>query len=146
MGKSYKLKGRYNVEQVAARKRGEKLPLTLDFMPRGRTSFTIYVVAVRDHPNVTKVGRTTKARQRKYSYECWNLAAGDAITHWTEFTLNDEFVDLPALEKHILSSLDFSIYSGKEWFAAEPEDVVRVVDCLLAETGLNYEIESSNDN
>jgi hypothetical protein len=113
-------------------------PLATCFVPRGRTEYVIYAVNVRDHAGITKVGRTTKWANRRVAYANWNLALGDAITGERVFRLTDEFVDLVALEAHILNSLPFARFRGNEWFVGELDDVAREIDQILCASDLSY--------
>lgn len=113
-------------------------PLVRSFLPGGRSQSVIYAVTLHDHPGVVKVGRTAKWKQRRTAYENWNLRPGDGIADERVFVLTEEFVDLPALEKHILATLPFPLRSGTEWFTADLDDVARVIDQILTACGLSY--------
>lgn len=138
-----RVKSIYNDGQVAAYRRGEKLPMVKCAVPAGRTSYTIYAVCLREHPNVVKVGQTSKWAARRRVYEFWNLSKGDAIERAMRFVVNDEFVDLKRLESHILAAVGraFPLHYGAEWFRGDFDEVVRLMDRVMAETGLTYEIE-----
>jgi hypothetical protein len=134
----------YNWDAVAARKRGEPIRLSASCMvPQGRASFTIYAVALKEHPGVVKVGQTSKWASRLQSYRNWNLCKGDAVERATRFVMTDAFVDLRKLEAHILAAVGqvFPIHYGSEWFSADYDEVVRLIDRTLAESGLTYDIE-----
>lgn len=111
--------------------------LVRSFLPRGRSQFVIYVVELREHPGVVKVGRTTKWHQRRLSYARWNLRAdGDAIAREMTFVLADEYVDLPALEMGIIQASPFPLHHGAEWFRADFDEYCQFVDRFICETGL----------
>ena len=108
------------------------------FLPKGRSASVIYLVQVRDHPGVVKIGRTTKWNQRRKSYENWNLRAGDGIIRERTFVFTEEFVDLPALEKYLILSMPYEKAFGEEWFFAEFDEAVEHVENLVTETRLSF--------
>jgi hypothetical protein len=112
-------------------------PLVEDFMPAGRSEAVIYAVALKEHPGVTKVGRTCRWRNRRKVYESWNLRLG-AIAEERLFVLTDEYVHLPSLETYILANLPFERHFGNEWFAAEIDDVAKHIDRMLCEHEISY--------
>lgn len=117
---------------------GAPQPLVRNFLPRGRSESIIYAVVLREHPEVVKVGRTTRWANRRKAYACWNLANGDGILDERVFIITDEFVDLPHLEAHVLSAMPFPIRHGNEWFTADLDEVCRLIDQILCAAGLSY--------
>jgi hypothetical protein len=108
------------------------------FLPKGRTHQVIYVVCVRDHPGVVKIGRTSRWLHRRRVYANWNLSNGEAITHERTFCLTDEFIDLEKLEAEILSRAQYPLAHGYEWFRADFDDVCRFIDATLLELDITY--------
>lgn len=117
---------------------GDRGQLASSFIPAGRTASVIYAVVLVEHPDLVKVGRTTRWETRRKSYANWNLRNGDGIAEERVFTISESFVDLPKLEAHVLASMPFPIRHGAEWFAADLDEVCRVIDRLLCEAGLSY--------
>ena len=72
------------------------------------------------------------------TYENWNLRHGDGVLEERVFCLTEEFIDLPALEEHILDSLEYPRRPGREWLVAPLEDVARQIDRMLCEVGFSY--------
>lgn len=133
----------YNTREISAYKRGAKLPLVACSVPNGRTSYTIYAVALSEHQGIVKVGQTSRWKSRLSNYQNWNLANGDAVERYTRFAFYDAFVDLRQLEAHVLESVrrEFPVYRGSEWFSGDYDEVVRLIDRTIAATGLSYDIE-----
>jgi hypothetical protein len=107
------------------------------FVPRGRTESVIYAVTLKEHPGVTKVGRTRKWSSRRKDYDTWNLSS-EAIEAERIFCITEDYVDIAALEEHILDRLPFPRRFGREWLVADIEDVARLIDQMLCEAGLSY--------
>lgn len=115
-----------------------KVPLARSFVPRGRTAQVIYAVSVKPQPGVVKVGRTTRWKSRRQTYDTWNLTTA-AIEAERVFTLTEEFIDLERLEHHILDCLPFPLHFGREWFKADDiDDVARAIDRILVEHDISY--------
>lgn len=112
--------------------------LVRDFTPRGHSHACIYAVVLRDHPEVTKVGRTAKWRNRRKAYADWNLSNGDGILAERTFIITEEFVDLALVEEAILDELPFSRHYKREWYKADIEEVERAIDRILCGMGLSY--------
>lgn len=109
------------------------------FIPTGKSVAVIYVVSVKEHPGVVKLGRTMRGwKQRRREYANWNLRAGDGIDREMVFTLTEEFVDLARLEAAILESMPFPQRSGREWFVADFDEVCRLVDKFLCQHEVSY--------
>lgn len=117
---------------------GGKGPWVGSFLPRGRSQYILYAVALSEHPGVTKVGRTTRWDRRRASYARWNLSDGDAIAAEQTFVITEEFVDLAKLEAALLAGLPFPTRHGREWFVADFDDVCRAIERFLCEHGLSY--------
>lgn len=62
----------------------------------------------------------------------------DAILREATFVITDEYVDLPKLEKAILEAIPFKLRSGTEWFIADFDEVVRLIERFLSETQLTW--------
>ncbi len=114
-------------------------PFATDFAPSGRSHYCIYAVVVKDHPEVTKVGRTNKWKSRRNGYANWNLAKGDGIVQERVFIITDEYVDLVKLENAILKSCPFPIRFGSEWFRAEFDDVCQYIERFLCAAAISYD-------
>ena len=129
------------LEKVLARNDGWSEPWrgrVRNFVPKGRSVFVLYAVTLREHPEVVKVGRTTRWNNRRVAYANWNLSDGDAILFERTFTITEEFVDLPALEKALLGWLPYPLKHGYEWFVADFEEACREIDRFLCEARLSY--------
>lgn len=127
-----------NSQMQAALRKRQKAPVRC-FVPRGRSSAVLYIVALKEHSGVVKVGRTTRWKNRRVFYDTWNLTPSGAIAAERVITITEDYVDLPALEAALLNWLEFPMKHGREWFIAEFEDVSRAVDEFLNETGLSYD-------
>ena len=109
------------------------------FVPVGRSVAVLYVVSVKEHPGVVKIGRTMrgwKTRRREYAF--WNLCAGDGIDREMVFTITEEFVDLARLEAELLGAMPFPLRSGREWFVADFDEACRLVDQFLCQHEVSY--------
>ena len=74
-------------------------------VPNGRSSAVLYVVTLKEHAGVVKVGQTQKWGNRRKSYANWNLRPGDAIKAERAFVLTEQFVDLLRLECELIAQL-----------------------------------------
>lgn len=108
------------------------------FAPSGRSDAVIYVVIVADHPNLVKIGRTTRWSNRRKHYQNWNLRPGDGILHERVFRITDEYVDLALVEAAILSACGFKIAHGREWFETDLDTASRYIDQWLCENDFSY--------
>jgi hypothetical protein len=113
-------------------------PFAKCFVPRGRTSAVIYAVSLKEHPLVTKVGRSARWQQRRRAYDCWNLAPGDAVENFRTYTFTEDWVDLEGIERFVLDALQFPRRFGKEWLDAPFEDVVPRLDEVIEGLGLSF--------
>ncbi len=111
------------------------------FAPKGKSGLFIYAVVLEEHPEVVKIGRTVRWSSRRNQYANWNLHDGDAIRHEVVFTINDEFIDLAALEAEILSRATWKRRHGTEWFNADVDDVKKHIEEVLCEAGISYIVE-----
>ena len=112
------------------------------FTPKGRRSPIIYAVSLAEHPSLTKIGRTLNWNTRRKQYASWNLAKSNAITAQRTFLITEEFIDLPALEKHIIDMMPFPKLSHRsEWFETQIDDAAREIDRILTAASLAYIIE-----
>jgi hypothetical protein len=109
------------------------------FAPPNRSSYVIYAVVLRDHPDIVKIGRTTKWHARRKQYAEWNLAKGDGIAHEVTFCINEEFIDLVKLENEILARMQYPLAHGHEWFSCELEQAVSIIEALLCEYEITYD-------
>jgi T5orf172 domain len=114
-----------------------------------RSSYTIYAVTLREHPEIVKIGRTTNWRSRRNAYDTWNFASGDGVLGGVLYTITDEYVDLSAVEKACLSGMSMicSIHRGSEWFHGTLDDAKKVIDDILCAGGITFlqsEIRSKN--
>jgi len=114
---------------------------TTSFAPKGRRHAVIYAVCVKGHDGVVKLGRTTKWKTRRQSYQRWNLSSGDAITSERVFVLTDEFVDLVKIERAILDGCPFPLRHGQEWFTADLDEICRYVDRFLTINEISFVVE-----
>ena len=108
------------------------------FLPKGRSASIIYLVQVRSHLDVVKIGRTTKWAQRRKCYENWNLSPGNGVVRERLFIITEEFVDLPALEKFLIASMPYEKAFGEEWFYADFDEAVEHVEGMVTNTRLSY--------
>ena len=109
------------------------------FVPTGRSVAVLYVVSVKEHPGVVKIGRTMRGwNQRRREYAFWNLCAGDGIDREMIFTITEEFVDLAKLEAEVLAAMPFPVRSGREWFVADFDEACRLVDQFLCQHDISY--------
>lgn len=98
----------------------------------------IYAVTVKDHPEKVKIGMSSRWKTRRREYENWNLADGDGILEERVFTITDEFVDLRALESHILDRITLNQAARREWFVGSVDDAGRMIDRILCEHEISY--------
>lgn len=110
------------------------------FVPKGRSGHYIYAVSLKDHPDVVKIGMTTKWKDRKKTYENWNLRRGDGIDKEMVFVVTQDFVDLAALEKHILENICLPLRHGAEWFHGDFDDVCRRIDRILCAAEIDFDL------
>lgn len=132
------MKGR-NLAYLPERLQGKRnISAVRSFVPKGRSEFVIYAVALSEHPGVVKVGRSAKWKARRKAYESWNLAPGNAIEQERAFIVTEEFVDLPKLEDAILEAIPFPQRHGREWFVADFDEVCRLIERFLCEHEISY--------
>jgi hypothetical protein len=100
----------------------------------------IYAVVLREHPTIVKLGRSTRWKNRRKNYDNWNHAPGTGIAAGRVYTLNDEFVDLTAVEGACLEAmtLRFPLFRGNEWFRASLEEAQRTIEGILSDGALAY--------
>lgn len=113
-------------------------PFAKSFVPKGRSAATIYAVALFEHPEVTKVGKTQKWMQRRRAYDFWNLAPGNAVRDFRTYTFIEDWVDLDQIERHVLAALPFPLRMGNEWFAVSLEELSPKLDEIIDGLGLSY--------
>ncbi len=110
------------------------------FLPAGRSGSFIYAIVLVDHPGVVKIGRTVRWNQRRHAYANWNLRDGDGIAEERVFRINEEYVDLAALETEILNRAPWRRRHKLEWFVAELDDVCHLIDQVMCEGGITYDM------
>jgi len=109
------------------------------FIPMGRSRCALYVVSLKEHEGVVKIGRTSRGwPQRRKEYDMWNLCGGGGIDREMVFTITEEFTDLAKLEAAILEIIPFPLRSGREWFVADFDEVCRLVDQFLCQHEVTY--------
>lgn len=119
----------------------ELAPKNMRFGAKRKTEFVIYAVVLREHPEIVKIGRSYDWRSRREQYATWNLCvSGDAIVQESAFLINEEYVDLPALERACLSEMPSFPVFGKEWFREEMDTACRAIDRVMCRGGLTYEL------
>lgn len=108
---------------------------------RTTQQYVLYVVALKAHPGVIKVGRTTNWKSRRKYYDTWNFARWDAMRESVVYTLTEEHVDLPGLEKALVDALAYghARHFGSEWFKAEVSAACDIVEHMLAAVAVSYE-------
>jgi hypothetical protein len=108
---------------------------------RGRCSYVIYAVVVRDQPDFVKIGRTANWNQRRKHYASWNLARNkDAIVSARIFVILDEYVSLVDLEKACLEAMPSYPSVGAEWFEESIETAEKTIDRVISNAGLFYDM------
>lgn len=109
------------------------------YLPEGRSGRYIYVVTLKEHDGVVKVGRTARWAQRRRAYATWNLSDGDAIDREMLFTITDEQdSDIGWIEAEVLGDVVEPRRFGSEWFVADFDDVCRSVARTLERLGIDY--------
>ena len=134
-------------ENTARRKAGIPVDFGMCFVPRGASRFQIYTVQLREHPGVVKIGKTKNWPSRRKSYETWNLASGDGCQRSTTFTITEEFIDLDALELHILDVIRarFRSRAGREWFLGDYDEVTSLVCGEIEKIGITFDVATSEE-
>jgi hypothetical protein len=110
-----------------------------------RTHYVIYAVILKEHPEIIKIGRTTKWKTRRREYDTWNFANGDGVLDCLVYCITDEYVDLAAVESACISGLATicSLYRGNEWFHGTLADARRVVEDVLCAGQISF-VESDS--
>lgn len=108
------------------------------FLNKGFRCPAMYAVVVVDHPKVVKVGQTANWPKRQLTYRNWNLANGDGLLDGRLFEINEEWVDLLALEAEVLSRIDAPLKHGNEWFLTDIEEASRVIDQVMVGGDVSY--------
>lgn len=114
------------------------------FLPKGNFEFVLYVIVLAEHPTYVKVGKSMKWKQRREVYANWNFAKGNGIAREVKFTITEEFIDLTKLENEMLARMKFPRAHGYEWFIAEADKVVNIIEEMLREYGLSHEKEENS--
>lgn len=128
-------------EKATARRRAKSYGGVKSFAPPGRSQFCLYVVSLKEHPGVSKVGKTTNWSRRREQYAKWNLRH-EAIAAERVFVVTDEFFDLDRAERAVLARMPFEIRHGAEWFEAEIDDAARHVAQFLDCHDVSYELSA----
>lgn len=105
-----------------------------------RSENVLYLVVLKEHPDVIKVGRTTKWASRRREYDNWNFARGDGVAESAVYFITEEYVNLAMLEKACITGLaaQFPVFNGNEWFKAPLREAQRVVEEVLELAGMTY--------
>ena len=110
------------------------------FLPSGRSGIYLYALILKERPDMAKIGRTNNWNNRRKSYAQWNFSEEDAILSEAVFCIHDEYADLPAIENHILQTIEFPLAWGREWFSCSLEDATRHIDRVLTELEISFEV------
>lgn len=109
-----------------------------NWTPTGAGMAVIYAVVLTDHPDKVKIGRTTNPKARMKQYANWNLRNSDGIKEQYIYTLNDEYVDLPAIEAMILQNMGNHERVKAEWFICPAEIATETIESTLQSLDIPY--------
>lgn len=111
------------------------------FLPKSSKEQVVYAVTLVDHPSVVKIGQTRNWDKRRIAYSCWNLRDGDGIADEAVFRINEEYVDLVALEAEILrcARSEMDLYRGLEWFSGDIVSAGQTIERVLCRSGVCFE-------
>ena len=105
-----------------------------------RSELVIYAVVLREHPDVVKVGRTTKWKSRRREYDRWNFAQSNGVLACAVYVITEEYADLAMIEKAVLNGMALTCpaFSGTEWFKAGLDRARATIESVLTDAGLSY--------
>lgn len=107
-------------------------------IPNGRSSYVMYAIVLKEHPNIVKLGRASHWRSRKAFYENWNLSLGEGILDFAAYIVTEEWVDMKNLEAACLAAMNIQPYRGREWFKASLEHAKSAIEDTLNAAELSY--------
>lgn len=110
-------------------------------MKRRTTQYVLYAVVLREHPEVVKLGMTTKWQSRRNEYDSWNFANGDGIGEGAVYRITEEYVDLRGLEVACLDAIGFKCprHKGNEWFKGCLQDARDAIEGVLNAAQLTFD-------
>ena len=100
----------------------------------------LYAVELAEWDGVVKLGRTGSWRKRRKAYADWNHRIGDGIGRAFVLEINDEFVDLAALETALIEGVGLEGFRGREWFYGTCEDVIAKAEHILCRHDISYSL------